>query len=318
MGTLEASCTALLDRMGPERCERMDEAAARAWCSALATRRAENFPVLTSLLPAAVREDFGAIYAFCRWADDLGDEAGDPARALELLAWWRSELQACFAGEPRHPVFVALRPTVARHALPIEPFDRLIQAFEWDNRKNRWATMEELLQSCALSADPVGRIVLMTLGESRTEAAFAQSDAICTGLQLINHWQDVRRDLLERDRIYIPADRVAGIADFEARLRITAERGWAPDREFLPAYREVLRGLVDHAEAMFDRGETLLEGLRPSSRPVVWLFAAGGRAILSRVRGWDFETCIRRPTVSRACKVRLVAKAWWQARRARA
>jgi phytoene synthase len=158
----------------------------------------------------------------------------------------------------------------------------------------------------------------MTLGESRSAAALAQSDAICTGLQLINHWQDVRRDLIERDRVYIPSERSAHIPDFEARLRSTAERGWAPDREFLPAYREMLRGLVDHAESMFDRGEPLLAGLRPTSRPVIWLFAAGGRAILSRVRGWDHETCIRRPAVSRASKLRLVATAWWQARRARA
>ena len=314
----EASCTALLDRMGPDRCERMEEAEARAWCGSLARRRAENFPVLTALVPESVRDDFGAIYAFCRWADDLGDEAGDPARALELLAWWRSELQACFAGEPRHPVFVALRPTVRRHALPIEPFDHLIQAFEWDNRKSRWATLDELLRSCALSADPVGRLVLMTLGESRDEVAFARSDAICTGLQLINHWQDVRRDLLERDRIYIPAERSAGVPDFEARLAVTARQGWAPDQEFLPAYREVLRGLVDHAEGMFDRGEPLLATLKPSSRPVVWLFAAGGRAILSRVRAWDHETCIRRPSVSRFRKLRLVARAWLDARRARA
>jgi squalene synthase HpnC len=318
MSIAEPRCTDLLDRMGPERCERMSESDARAWCVSLARRRGENFPVLTALLPSGVREDFGAIYAFCRWADDLGDEAGDPARALELLAWWRSELQACFAGEPRHPVFVALRPTVLRHALPIEPFDHLIQAFEWDNRKNRWATMEELLQSCALSADPVGRIVLMTLGESRSAEAFAQSDAICTGLQLINHWQDVRRDVLERDRIYVPAACSAGIPDFEGRLKVTARQGWAPDREFLPAYRAMLRELVDHAESMFDRGEPLLSGLRAESRPVIWLFQAGGRAILSRVRSWDYETCIRRPRVSSASKLLLVASAWLQARRARA
>jgi phytoene/squalene synthetase len=178
--------------------------------------------------------------------------------------------------------------------------------------------MDDLLASCALSADPVGRLVLMTLGEARDERSLARSDAICTGLQLINHWQDVRRDLLERDRIYIPAERSSGVPDFEARLRVTAGQGWAPDREFLPAFREVLRGLVDHAESMFDRGEPLLESLRPASRPVVWLFAAGGRAILAKVRAWDHETCIRRPRVSAWAKAGLVARAWWRAREARA
>ncbi len=318
MSVSEAPITRLLDRLGPERCERMDQAQARAWCVTLARGRYENFPVLTTLLPQAVREDFAALYAFCRWADDLGDEAGDPARALELLSWWRSELQACFAGEPRHPVFTALRPTVTRHDLPMEPFDRLIQAFEWDNRRSRWATMDQLLQSCALSADPVGRLVLMTLGESRSEQAFAQSDAICTALQLVNHWQDVRRDLLERDRIYIPAESSAGVPDFEARLRATATQGWAPDREFLQAYRQVIQGLCDHAESLFDRGEPLLASLAASSRPVVGLFAAGGRAVLGRIRSWDHETCIRRPTLGAVQKLTLVARAWFQARRARA
>jgi squalene synthase HpnC len=316
MSVSEAPITRLLDRLGPDRCERMGEAEARAWCAQLARGRYENFPVLTALLPASVRDDFAAIYAFCRWADDLGDEAGDTARALELLSWWRGELQACFAGEPRHPVFTALRPTVVRHALPMEPFDRLIQAFEWDNRKTRWATMHELLQSCALSADPVGRLVLMTLGESRDAESFARSDAICTALQLVNHWQDVRRDLLERDRLYIPAEASAGVPDFEARLRATATQGWAPDREFLQAYRDVLRGLCDHAETLFDRGQPLIDTLRRSSRPVVGLFAAGGRAVLGRIRAWDHETCIRRPKLSAARKLWLVSRAWWQARRA--
>lgn len=312
----EAPITALLDRMGPERCQTMGQAEARAWCAALARGRYENFPVLTSLLPPAVREDFAAIYAFCRWADDLGDEAGDRARAIDLLAWWRTELQACFAGQPRHPVFTALAPTIRAHDLPMEPFDHLIQAFEWDNRQDRWATQAELMRSCSLSADPVGRLVLMTLGERRDADAFARSDAICSALQLVNHWQDVRRDLLERNRLYIPAEAFAGVPDFEARLRATAERGWAPDRDFLQAYRTVLRGLCDHAEALFDRGEPLLDALKPSSRPVVWLFAAGGRAVLDQVRAWDYETCIRRPRLGGLRKAWLVGQAWWNARSA--
>lgn len=314
MSVAERPVTDLLDRMGPERCERMGEPEARAWCGALARGRYENFPVLTSLLPLTVRDDFAAIYAFCRWADDLGDEAGDRDRALELLGWWRTELQACFAGEPRHPVFTALRPTLRAHDLPMEPFDRLIQAFEWDNRKDRWSTLEELMRSCALSADPVGRLVLMTLGERRDAESFGQSDAVCSALQLVNHWQDVRRDLLERNRIYIPAEATVHIPDFEARLRATAERGWAPDRDFLAAYRGVLEKLCDHAESLFDRGEPLLGSLKPTSRPVVWLFAAGGRAVLDHVRSWDYETCIRRPRLGAMRKAWLVGRAWWNAR----
>ena len=116
----------------------MDEPAARAWCAALARGHYENFSVLSGLVPARLRGDFAAVYAFCRWADDLGDDAGEPgADRLRLLAWWRGELQACFAGEPRHPVFVALRPTVTTHALPMAPFDDLIRAFEVDQVQSR-------------------------------------------------------------------------------------------------------------------------------------------------------------------------------------
>ena len=111
----------------------MDETAARAWCASLARGHYENFSVLSGLVPARLRDDFAAVYAFCRWADDLGDEAGEAgADRLRLLAWWRGELEACFAGEPRHPVFVALREAFARCGLSAEPFGDLISAFELD------------------------------------------------------------------------------------------------------------------------------------------------------------------------------------------
>jgi Squalene/phytoene synthase len=119
-----------LERFGPDRCDAVGESEARAWCRQLAWGHYENFSVLSSIVPSNVRDDFGAVYAFCRWADDLGDEIGDRARATALLGWWREELRACFAGSARHPVMVALSATVRRHELPYELFDRLIRAFE--------------------------------------------------------------------------------------------------------------------------------------------------------------------------------------------
>src|SRR5262249_40556404 len=154
-----------------------------------------NFSVLSALVPAGLRDDFATVYSFCRWADDLGDETGDTSRSLALLAWWRRELQQAFAGTPRHPVFLALKPVIDRHSLPIEPFDHLIAAFEQDQTVNRYQTWEQLIGYCRLSADPVGRLVLMVCGEERSRENFALSDAICTALQLTNHWQDVRRDI---------------------------------------------------------------------------------------------------------------------------
>lgn len=295
----------------------MSVEAARAWCVMLAKRRGENFSVLTSLVPEDRRGDFGALYAFCRWADDLGDEMGSTERATEMLAWWRRELQMCFDGAPRHPVFVALRPTIERHQLPMDPFADLISAFEWDQRRTRWPSWSELLASCRLSADPVGRLVLMILGEPRDGAHFEASDRICTALQLVNHWQDVRRDLLERDRIYIPAELSAAVPDFDARLTATATRGYAPDREFLDAYRSVLRDCVERTWQLWEQGEVLLDRVRPRHRPIIWLFCAGGQQVLRLVEMWGLETCLVRPRLSRVRKAWFLAQAMWMARRAR-
>ena len=161
-----------LDQYGPLRCEVMTTEQARAWCLRLASGRYENFSVLSAVVPRHLRPDFAAVYAFCRWADDLSDEVGHPERSLELLAWWRRELQQCFAGQPRHPVFLALAPTVRKHDLPIEPFDDLIRAFEQDQTTHRYETWDQLIGYCRLSANPVGRLVLMMCGEPRTDALF--------------------------------------------------------------------------------------------------------------------------------------------------
>ncbi|MFM9144308.1 MAG: squalene/phytoene synthase family protein, partial [Phycisphaerales bacterium] len=171
------------ERVGPGMPPPMDEPAAAAWCASLAGRQYENFSVLSALVPARLRGDFAAVYAFCRWADDLGDEAGTAGEErLRLLAWWRGELEACYARPPRPPAFVAQPPVVARHAIPATPFADLIRAFELDQVRSRWDTWEDLVGYCRLSADPVGRIVLALFGQA-TEDRVVLSDRICTALQ---------------------------------------------------------------------------------------------------------------------------------------
>jgi len=298
-----------LQRNGPEQCEALDEAEARAWCVRTARSHYENFSVLSRLVPPDLRADFAAVYAFCRWADDLSDEVRDADRSLELLQWWREELRACFAGEPRHPVFRALAPTVRRRDLPITPFDDLIRAFEQDQRVTRYETWDELLEYCRGSADPVGRLVLMMCGEPRTPEIFARSDDICTALQLTNHWQDVRRDILERDRIYIPRE-MHSIDDFERRLRESASQGWAIDHSFLEESRRAIRSCAERTWPLFERGEALLDFLSPTSRPIVWLFLAGGVSVLHRVEMWNYETALHRPKLGATAKAALVFRAW--------
>ena len=306
--------TELLHQWGPDSPVSMTQSDASDWCAQFTRAHGENFSVLSALLPRASRQDFCAIYAFCRWADDLGDEAQSADQALQLLAWWRGELQACYAGHPKHPIMIALSTVIARHALPETLFDKLIQAFEWDNRQNRWESLEELTRYCAMSADPVGRLVLAVLGEPSDESTLQLSDCTCTALQLVNHWQDVRRDLLERDRVYLPKDAWKDIPDFQQRLLLTAQRGWAADLDFLPAYRDMLAKLCDYTEQLFERGDALLPKISTTSRPVIALFSAGGRGVLNHIRQWDFETCIRRPKMGRVEKLFLVSKAWLSSR----
>lgn len=318
----------LLDRIGPDAppAPTLSTEEALAYCHGLATSHYENFSVLTSLVPTDLRDDFAAVYAFCRWADDLGDETGsdDAARAhsLTLLNWWRTSLQHCFdpAGpHPSHPVFVALRNTAQRHAahgLTAKPFDDLISAFEQDQRITRYQTWDQVLDYCTRSADPVGRIVLMLGGYAPPDLnpdnaeRYRLGDLTCSALQLINFWQDVRRDLLERDRIYLP------LAD----TGLTAEtlRDWL-NRPNDPAarvpYIHALRPLVERTNAMFTEAQSLHKLLDNRIGPVVWLFGAGGRAIASAVERQGCTTLWHRPKLSKVEKALLVGRAWWMKKR---
>lgn len=290
---------------------------ARLEVRALADGHYENFSVLSRLVPADLRDDFAAVYAFCRWSDDLADETGsDQAarnRSLSLLGAWRAQLVACIAsarGQPtvpvHHPVFIALADTMRRRALAPEPFHHLLDAFEQDQRVCRYETWDQLIDYCRRSADPVGRIVLMLdgrrLDDPRDAELFRMSDATCTALQLINFWQDVRRDLLERDRMYLP--------QAETGLSIECLREWAgraDDPAARVPYIRALRPLVERTSAIFAEGRPLPHAMRSRLSPVVWLFGAGGEAVLKRVEHIGCATLWQRPHLGRAGKLRLIA-----------
>lgn len=301
-------------------------AAALEYCRGLATTHYENFSVLTSLVPARLRDDFAAVYAFCRWADDLGDETGadDAARArsLALLDWWKRETVACFdvgaGAPPAHPVFIALRETARKHAahgLSARPFLDLVDAFEQDQRITAYETWDQCVDYCTRSANPVGRIVLVLGGYAPPEIdgtnaeRFAMSDATCTALQLINFWQDVRRDLLERDRVYLPSSETG----------ITPEmlRAWVNTPDDAAArvrYIRAVRPLVERTSALFAAGRPLPRLLDPGLAPVVWLFGAGGEAIVRAVERMGCATLWQRPRLGRVTKAALVARAWVRSR----
>ena len=268
----------------------------------LARGHYENFSVVTRLLPRSLRQDFCNIYAFCRLADDLADEPADAgtagAAALRNLDRFADELRACYAGRTSSAVFVALSGTVRRHDIPIEPFLDLISAFEQDQTVKRYDTFEQLLDYCRRSANPVGRLVLYLCGYRDAERQ-RLSDYTCSALQLANFWQDVRRDLRDLGRVYIPRDSMA-------RFGVTEEDLWK-DRAG-DNLKQLIRFEVDRAGAMFAEGDGLLPMLHPAVRRQVALFGAGGRAVLQAIRRQGYDTLARRPVLSAGQKARLAGR----------
>ncbi len=292
-----------LERFGPtaEPARPPTLAEARAYCRQLAMRHYENFSVATRLLPKNLRQHFCNVYAYCRWADDLADETGDPQRSLELLDWWAAELKRRNSDASPHPVFVALRETIREFEIPIEPFEDLLVAFRQDQRVTRYETFDELLGYCRNSANPVGRLVLH-LGRCCTADRVRLSDSVCTGLQLANFYQDVARDY-RIGRIYLPMADCREYGYTEADFA----QGNCND-----SFRRLLAAKVDQAEGYLRDGLPLVEMMPGRLRLDVALFAHGGLAILDAIRRQDYDVWSRRPVVSKMKKLQLLAGCWWR------
>jgi squalene synthase HpnC len=261
----------------------------------LATHHYENFHVVSFLLPKRLHQDFYNVYSFCRWADDLGDEIGDPRESLRLLAWWRGELQAMYAGRASHPVFVALRDTASRFDLPPILFEDLITAFEQDQTVTRYRNFEELFEYCRYSANPVGRLVLALCGYRDAERQ-ALSDATCTALQLANHWQDVTVDLL-KDRVYLPLDVMERHGyPLEALLA----------RRFDGRFRAAMKDAVAVARELFLKGLPLAGMVDRRLSIDLDLFSRGGLKVLEKIEHQDYNVLGARPAISKIERVGLL------------
>jgi squalene synthase HpnC len=273
---------------------------AQLWCKTLTTTHYENFHVATFFLPAALRPHFHSVYAFCRTSDDLGDEVADTATATRLLAEWRAMLHQCFThpGASRHPVFVALQPTIAARNLPMQPFDDLISAFEQDQVYTHHESLATLEHYSRYSANPVGRLVLLVSGY-HSEELMQLSDEICTGLQLANFYQDVVEDRA-RGRRYIPADAMQ-------RFNVSDEQLIA--RRFDANVRNLMQFLVADARARLTRGQRITTLVSRDLASTLQLFVNGGHAILDAIATQDYNTLQSRPIVTKAAKLRLLAGA---------
>ena len=277
-------------------------AEAQRWCKTLATTHYENFHVATFFLPAALRPHFHSVYAFCRTSDDLGDEVADQATATRLLGEWRSMLHECFATpeRSRHPVFVALQPTITECELPIEPFNDLISAFEQDQSYTHHASLDTLIAYSRYSANPVGRLVLLVCGY-RSDELMQLSDEICTGLQLANFYQDVVEDR-ERGRRYIPADVMQSFGVTDEQL---------VERKFDRRVQEMMKFLVDDARSRLLRGRRIVTLVDVELASTLSLFVSGGLAILDAIAAQGYNTLESRPVVSKRVKLKLLFSAVW-------
>jgi squalene synthase HpnC len=266
----------------------------------LATHHYENFSVVSWLLPRPLRQHFYNVYAYCRWADDLGDEVSDSRRALQLLDAWEDELGLVYQDDrqPSHPVLIAVRETIRAKSIPVDPFRNLLRAFRQDQTVRRYATWQDLLDYCAYSANPVGRLVLYVCGYDDAER-LRFSDCTCTALQLANFWQDVSRDL-EKGRIYIPLEALAihGLTE-----------GDITNRRFDQRYVALMKSLIARARELFVAGLPLSHRVDPALRVDLELFSRGGLAILEAIEDSGYDTLEHRPSLSGTVKVLLMGRA---------
>src|SRR5437870_3952984 len=274
------------------------QSVAQEYCRHLARTHYENFSVATWFLPERLRQHFYNVYAYCRISDDLGDEISNPAASLQLLDEWEAELNACYAGEPRHPVFVALAETVRKFDIPMQPFADLLKAFRQDQTITRYPTFNDLLGYCRNSANPVGHLVLYLCGYRDAERQ-KLSDYTCTALQLANFWQDVSVDY-EKGRIYLPLESLRRFGVTEEDL--TANRN-------THAFCEMMRYEVARAREWFERGLPLVSKVEKELAIDLDLFTRGGQEILNAIEKQGYAVLGRRPSISKSRKLVLVARA---------
>ena len=272
--------------------------AAQNYTRWLATHHYENFNVVSWLLPKELHQHFYNVYAYCRWADDLGDEISETQRALELLDWWEKELNACYEGNPSHPVFIALRETIVAKEIPKQPFADLLRAFRQDQIVKRYPTWNSVLNYCVYSANPVGRLVLYLCGY-RDEHRQKLSDGTCTALQLANFWQDVSRDL-EKGRIYIPLDIATAHGVREADI---------VERRFGDPYVSLMKDLIARTRLLFAKGMPLAATVDSRLSIDLEMFSRGGLAVLDAIEAARYDTLHHRPSIGKGKQVRILGRA---------
>ena len=290
---------------------------AYAYCARLARSHYENFNVGGWITPREKLPHVYAIYAWCRMVDDLGDEAGPELHTTESAAggridgavsrhrlaqldWWESELDRAYSGQSTHPVAIAVQDTVHKFEIPKDPFLRLIHANRIDQGAGRFDTIDDVLDYCAYSANPVGHLFLYLFGYSDAERQ-RLADKTCTALQLTNFWQDVSRDYYDRGRVYLPQRDMARFSVPESDIASGRASG---------EFRALLAYECELAMQLFREGSPLVPSLDRQARLPVALFTRGGVAILEVIRRRNYDVLSERPALSKGRKARLLLSTW--------
>lgn len=256
----------------------------------------ENFPVALRVLPATPRRRLMAIYGYARMVDDIGDESdGDRHAGLDAV---ERQLQGLYQGLPAsNPVLAELADTVRDCHIPPDPLERLIEANRVDQMVTRYATFEQLVDYCRLSANPVGELVLHVFG-ARTPERVALSDRICTALQVIEHLQDIAEDY-RAGRIYLPAEDMA-------RFHVTEQQ--LADRHADESLRRLVEYQADRAGAWLAAGAPLLGSLRGFARLAVSGYYAGGQAALSALAAANHDPLPGPPKATKTAVLTALAR----------
>ena len=265
-------------------------------CENLAKSHYENFTIASWLIPKKKRNHIYAIYSYCRYTDDLGDEYhGNKQKAIDH---WERDLLNCYNGTPNHPYMIALQQTIKEFDIPIEPFLKIIKANRMDQTHKRYQTFSDLEKYCQNSANPVGHLILHLNGYKDIKRR-TLSDYICTALQLSNFWQDIHRDYL-MGRIYIPHEDLNRFGCSEDQLG---------QKDFNDSFRNLMSFEVERTRHLFYKGYKLMEGVEGYLKLDVALYILGGLKILDRISKQGYDVLNTRPTISKMTKTGLLLKA---------
>jgi len=272
--------------MNPQKVKSLEESFRR--CKHIARRHYENFPVGSALIPRHLQPFVFAVYAFARTADDFADEPGysDAERILYLNEWEELFLKS-LETQTRHPIMWAVAETIRAKDLPVDLFLDLLSAFRQDVTVKRYKNFSDVMDYCRRSANPIGRLLLMIFGY-RDPELYRYSDAICTGLQLTNFWQDISIDI-QKNRIYIPDEDMLSYAVGEADLEHTV---------CSPNLKDLIRFEVERTDALFKMGRPLLNHIRGRFKYEIKFVLIGGSTILRKIEKIDYDVINKRPKLS--------------------